>query len=253
MKGYLDTNTHTLYVFPQTADEIPYVDPSATSIAVQQEDIEAWKTENESVADLMVTYNYNVITMQKKVWSDHIDDDIEAPVYDVTLNLSPTEQGHFAASPTSAEATTIITVTPDNVEFYDSNVTIETSPETALTWSNQNCNWTFAMPENDITLTIRQKSQPGLAWSAESYTATIGETNTFPTLTNTNNVTVSYTSNSSSVASINETTGEITLVDAGGPVLISAVFDGNDTYRAQTVSYDLTVQAAENENNEQAE
>ena len=84
---------------------------------------------------------------------------------------------------------------------------------------------------------------PELAWSAASATAQIGETNTFPTLTNPHSVTVSYTSSDTEKATINASTGEIALV-AEGNTTISAAFAGDDTYEAQTVTYTLTVQAA---------
>ena len=88
-----------------------------------------------------------------------------------------------------------------------------------------------------------QKEDPELAWSAESATAQIGETNTFPTLTNPHSVTVSYSSSDTEKATINASTGEITLL-AEGNTTISAAFAGDDTYEAQTVTYTLTVQAA---------
>lgn len=85
---------------------------------------------------------------------------------------------------------------------------------------------------------------PELAWSAESATVTIGaDDNVFPTLTNPHNVTVTYSSSDTEKATINQSTGAITLVAAGNTT-ISATFAGNDTYYEQTVTYALTVQAA---------
>lgn len=81
-----------------------------------------------------------------------------------------------------------------------------------------------------------------LAWSGSSYTATIGASNTFPTLTNTQGVTVSYQSTNEDAATI-DSDGNISLV-AAGETTIKAVFAGNSTYNAKTVSYDLTVLAA---------
>ena len=87
------------------------------------------------------------------------------------------------------------------------------------------------------------KDQPGLSWSKASQTVTIGaDDNIFPTLTNPHNLTVSYTSSKEEVATINAA-GEITLVGAG-TTKISAIFEGNDTYEASTVTYNLTVKAA---------
>ncbi|MCQ2293497.1 MAG: M6 family metalloprotease domain-containing protein [Bacteroidaceae bacterium] len=84
----------------------------------------------------------------------------------------------------------------------------------------------------------------GLEWSATAYTATIGATNTFPTLTNPYGVTVSYESSNTAAATIDATTGAITLV-APGTTTISASFDGNASYEAQTVTYTLTVEEAQ--------
>lgn len=165
MKGYLKDNI--LFVFPQTADTIPFVDSDVTVINVQEEDILDWKEENESHADIIFPYNYNVMTVQPKVWSGHENDDIYIPV------------------------------------------------------------------------------TPGLAWSAESATVTIGaDDNIFPTLTNPHSVTVEYTSSDTEKATIDSSTGEITLV-AAGDTTISAIFAGNDDYEAQTVTYSLTVQEAQ--------
>lgn len=166
MKGYITNGV--CYIFPQEAAQIPEVE--ADLFYVQQEDYAGWVTANESLADKLVKYNYNVMTVKPKEWSGHTDDDLEPA----------------------------------------------------------------------------QKEDPELAWSAESATAQIGETNAFPTLTNPHSVTVSYSSSDSEKATIDAATGEITLV-AAGDTIISAVFAGNDTYEAQTVTYTLTVQAAQQE------
>ena len=76
-----------------------------------------------------------------------------------------------------------------------------------------------------------------------SATVTIGaDDNIFPTLNNPNNLTVSYTSSKEEVATV-DANGAVTLV-AAGSAKISAVFEGNDTYEASTVSYNLTVKEA---------
>jgi hypothetical protein len=98
--------------------------------------------------------------------------------------------------------------------------------------------WAPYVDEQDPT----PKENPELSWSAESATVTIGaDDNVFPTLTNPHNVTVTYASDNSEIAAINENTGEITLVSTGA-ILIYAIFAGDDTYEAQTVTYTLIVQ-----------
>ena len=88
------------------------------------------------------------------------------------------------------------------------------------------------------------KDQAGISWSKASATVTINANdNVFPTLNNPNNLTVSYNSSKEDVATI-DASGAITLKSAG-KTDISAVFEGDDTYEASTVSYTLTVKAEE--------
>lgn len=88
------------------------------------------------------------------------------------------------------------------------------------------------------------KQSADIAWSKASATVTIGANdNVFPTLSNPNNLTVSYASTKEEVATINAN-GQVTLV-AAGTTKISAIFEGNDSYEASTVSYNLTVKEAE--------
>lgn len=88
------------------------------------------------------------------------------------------------------------------------------------------------------------KKAPGLSWGTATRTVTIGaEDNKFPTLTNTYNLVVKYSSDDPDVAAIDATTGEISLGMAG-KANITAEFEGNDEYEAAKVSYELTVKAA---------
>ena len=80
-----------------------------------------------------------------------------------------------------------------------------------------------------------------LAWSAESYDAALEGENTFPSLTNTNGVTVSYSSSDPTKASFADASVyEITL-NAAGSTTITATFAGNETYKANSASYTLNV------------
>lgn len=87
------------------------------------------------------------------------------------------------------------------------------------------------------------KKAPGLSWGTASRDVTIGaDDNVFPTLTNAYELPVTYSSDNTEVATI-AADGTITLV-AAGVANISAAFEGNDEYEAQTVSYKLTVKTA---------
>lgn len=86
---------------------------------------------------------------------------------------------------------------------------------------------------------VSNLKDPALAWSVDSYEATIGAENTFPTLTNTYGVDIAYESSKPDVATINAS-GVITLV-AAGSTLIKASSAADETYSASSASYLLTV------------
>ena len=86
---------------------------------------------------------------------------------------------------------------------------------------------------------VTNLKDPALAWIADSFEATIGSENVFPTLTNSYNVSVSYTSSQPEVATVSSS-GAITLVGAGS-TLITASSTADETYSASTTSYLLTV------------
>ena len=80
-----------------------------------------------------------------------------------------------------------------------------------------------------------------MSFSPAEATATLGKDFTEPTLTTTpDNLTVAYSSSEPAVATVDATTGEVTLV-AAGTTTITATFAGDETYNGATASYILTV------------
>ena len=84
------------------------------------------------------------------------------------------------------------------------------------------------------------KAAADLSFAETSYEANLGEAFTAPELTNPNQLEVTYASSNTDVATVNETSGEVTIV-AAGQTTITATFSGNDEYEAGTASYTLTV------------
>ena len=93
------------------------------------------------------------------------------------------------------------------------------------------------------------RDEAGIAWKkggapASTDTASLedGGNNTLPTITldNPNSLTVSYSSSDTDVATINSSTGVVSLVSAG-ETTISAIFAGDVDYKPSTVTYTLTV------------
>lgn len=114
------------------------------------------------------------------------------------------------------------------------------SVELTLTNNTKKSN---ARLDNILFFCGQAKKPAGLSWGTASREVTIGSAdNSFPTLSNSNNLPVTYDCTPVEVATIDKD-GNITLVGAGSAV-VSASFAGNDDYEAQTVSYTLTVKAA---------
>ena len=97
-----------------------------------------------------------------------------------------------------------------------------------------------------VTYTVSSKTPVTLTWSAETATATIDAIdNEFPTLSkDPNDITgVTYSSSNESIATVNESTGEITLVSAG-KTTITASYAGDNTYSSASSEYTLVVKPA---------
>lgn len=88
--------------------------------------------------------------------------------------------------------------------------------------------------------TASDKEHAGLQFPESSYTAILGQAFTAPTLTKATNAAVTYSSSDTNVATVNATTGEVTLVGAG-TTTIKAEAPENDTYTAGSAQYTLTV------------
>ena len=85
------------------------------------------------------------------------------------------------------------------------------------------------------------KEDVTIAFSSKTASGTMGQEFTAPTVSTTpDNLTLAYSSSDETVATVNETTGVVTLVGAGEAV-ITAAFAGNDEYNAGSDSYTLTV------------
>lgn len=116
MKGYIVNSK--CYVFPQEVGQIPTVE--ADVIYVQEENFAAWLAANESVADKLKKYNYNVMTVNPKEWAGHTNDDLEpeppTPTYYTITKIG--DASEYISAPTQAEANETVTVTLTDGENY---------------------------------------------------------------------------------------------------------------------------------------
>ena len=81
---------------------------------------------------------------------------------------------------------------------------------------------------------------PEISFPETEYAAAIGEPFESPVVSTISNGTVSYTSSDETVATVNSSTGEVTLLAQGSTVITAAV-EATDTYLAGSASYTLTV------------
>ena len=97
---------------------------------------------------------------------------------------------------------------------------------------------------DDIVLMKPPKPTPQLSFPVSTVviqTELISEGYDLPVLDNPNHVPVSYSSSDTDIATVDESTGVVTLTGFEGITQIKAVFEGNEDYSAQEVSYTLVV------------
>ena len=155
----------------------------------------------------------------------------------ITLAVK-SNNGKFAVT---AEGATVGDVTKSGND-YSYPITINSgATEISITFTT---NTSSNVRVDDFKLYSGESKKPaGLSFGTSSRTVTIGaEDNSFPTLTNANNLPVTYSSSDESVATI-DSNGEITL-NAAGKTVIKAEFTGNDEYEAGYAEYTLTVKEA---------
>ena len=96
---------------------------------------------------------------------------------------------------------------------------------------------------DDISGSVQAQSI--LSFPLSEYFAQMGETFTAPELTTfPEDATIGYASSNEEAATVDESTGEVTLVAAGDTV-ITASFAGNDSYTASSAFYTLHIAASE--------
>ena len=130
-------------------------------------------------------------------------------------------------------ANTFTVTAPTENQFYKIEIDCESGSSNGLVQISKIEYFYDNSPVGD------DRDPAGLSYSTDVFSATIGETNTFPTLNNPNSLTVTYASSDESIATINSN-GAITLL-AAGETVISASFAGNDSYKEGSASYTLTV------------
>ncbi len=93
---------------------------------------------------------------------------------------------------------------------------------------------------------VDNREEAGLEWSASEVEIEQDATEfTLPTLSNPNNVTVSYTSSNEDIALVDAASGEVVVETSEvGTAIITAEFAGNASYKPASVSYTIKIKKA---------
>ena len=112
---------------------------------------------------------------------------------------------------------------------------------TATGLSNAN----YKLPAATTTIFTISKAEASVTFASKTEDAKMGENYAGQTATTIpSGLTLTYSSSATSVATVNESTGAVTLV-AVGSTTIKATFAGNDNYNSASDSYTLTVAKAD--------
>ena len=170
----------------------------------------------------------------------------------------------FRCSSTGGKLSQTLTFTADGniiteIKFTAAKFALTANTAELSAYANKAATWTGSATEvvftttdantlNSIVVTYENSGdtrQPaGLAWSESSVTVLTTELADFtaPTLTNPNNVAVTYASDNTEVATVTEA-GAVAITGTKGTAKITATFAGDNSYKPQEVSYTITVKA----------
>ena len=176
MKGYLD-NTE-LYIFPQEADTFE-VGEDVTKIYIQYEQLDAFKAENETIADLMVGYNYNAMTVKPKVWAGHTDDyepggdepEPEPETYTITIDGDGVEYTTTTPENEAAEGDTV-TITVDTTDFELGSIEVVDANNDTIETEGSEGEYTFIMPASDVTVSV-YGIEYSISWEGSEYVTSL--------------------------------------------------------------------------------
>lgn len=181
---------------------------------------------------------------------DATSSDVATATYTIAVPVATPTFTPAEGTYTSNQSVTISTATDGATIYYTTNGDTPTSSSTvyssAITVSETQTIKAIAVKDatsSDVAsaaYTIN-KPTPSLSFANDSYDGFLGSDFTAPTLANTNSVSpITYSSSNTDAATVNESTGAITLVGEGSTT-ITASFAGNASYTAANAAYTLNV------------
>ena len=236
--GQALTNSNSVTVAYSSSDETVATVNSSTGVITELKKagtttITATFAGDATYKPAEVSYTLNV-TEKTPAGLAYAVAEVEKLTTDATFTNPLTNDHSLSVSYTSS-ASGVATVNPSTGE-----VTIKGAGSTTIT-ATFGGDATYEEGEASYTLTV-SKAAPTLSFASENATGREGEAFAGNELTNPAGLSVSYSSSDKGVATVNETSGAVTIV-AGGTTTITASFTGDDTYTEGSASYTLKVLA----------
>ena len=216
--------------FDQTIDQISFdfSKGSGTNIVVNSSRVRVWQDNGTGAITISPASGYTIKSVAFTVGNKN-----NSPT-GITNTGTGTWSPAFTSSAISNSTYTFSPTTPTAGTSYSFGVYKSSTSST--------CRIDFSSIVVTYELADTRDAAP-ISWSASSAKAVLNKSNSFPTLTNTEDLAVTYASSNTSAATINASTGEISLV-AKGSTTISATYtspNAQAAYRTTKVSYELTV------------
>lgn len=201
-------------------------------------------TADRYVDDVTIKYNNTSINYSNFTTDARSDAGIAFANAEVDKKLSSGYTGQVLTNPNS------VTVSYSSSDPTVATVNSSTGAITELLKAGSTTitatfagNATYKPAEVSYTLNVTEKTPAGLAYATDEVEKLTTDDAFTNTLTNGYSLTVSYSSSATGVATVNASTGEVTIKGAG-ETTITATFEGDEDYEAGNASYTLTVSKA---------
>lgn len=102
-------------------------------------------------------------------------------------------------------------------------------------------NGTKEFAKDNYIVSLTRKADPELSFAETEFEVLTGASFDAPVLNNPHELTVTYASDNAEVATVDASTGAVTILGVEGTAVITASFAGNETYRAGEASYTISV------------
>ena len=194
-----------------------------------------------SNASSYATWNSATITLLKT--SDKEDAGLVFKQNGETTTLLQMEVGDEVTLTFEQATTATVTFTMGNTDVatYNSSTgkVVAVSEGTTTLTATSPANSTYEAGSAVVTITVSRKAH-GLEYSPTSTTLTVGGTLEQPTLSNPNNLSLTYNTSDATVATVSNA-GVIALAGGTGQAVITATFAGDATYAAGSATFTINV------------